>query len=154
MRYTFTALEQRTLQIAKSFVGVREATGQNDGPVVSRFQRFVANGASWLLGKAWCVCFVVYCVKRAAADRGLRSRLPLTASSSALYKWLKAQGLLLKEPRPGCIGFLRGGETGHRHTFLVHDVEDGVLVTVEGNLRNGVRWNRRPISGCDFGRIV
>lgn len=154
MRYVFTALEQRTLQIAKGFVGTREATGRNDGPVVSVFQRFVANGARWLLGKAWCVCFVLYCVKRAARDRKLRSRLPLTASSSALYNWLKREGLLITHPRPGCIGFLRGGPTGHRHTFLVHAVEDLTLVTVEGNLRNGVRWNRRPWAECDFGRIT
>lgn len=154
MGHGFTSLEQRTLPIAKSFVGVREATGRNDGPVVSRFQRFVANGASWLLGQAWCVCFVVYCVKVAARDRGLRSRLPLTASSSALYRWFKGQGLLLSSPRPGCVGMVRGGATGHRHTFLVHDVQDGVLITVEGNLRNGVRWNRRPSEGCDFGRIT
>jgi hypothetical protein len=154
MKHMFTALEQRTLQIAKGFVGAREASGRNDGPIVSRFQRFVANGASWLLGKAWCVCFVLYCVKAAAWDRKLRSRLPLTASSSVLYQWFKREGLLLPRPIPGCIGMLRGGETGHRHTFLVHDVEDLVLVTVEGNLRNGVRWNRRPISGCDFGAII
>lgn len=149
----FTPLERRTLQIAKSFIGAREATGRNDGPVVSRFQRFVAGGAAWLLGKAWCVCFVVYCVKSAAKSIGVPSRLPMTASSSQLFVWYKRNGLLLKGPKAGCVGMLRGGPTGHQHTFLVHAVQDGVLVTVEGNYRNRVMWNRRPVEGCDFGPI-
>jgi len=150
----FSPLEQRALQVAKSFIGTKEATGRNDGPVVSRFQRFVAGGASWLLGKAWCVCFVVYCVKMASRALAIKSRLPLTASTSQLYRWYKRHGLLLTGPKPGCIGMLRGGPTGHRHTFLVHEVEEGVLITVEGNWRNRVCWNKRPAAGSDFGPIL
>lgn len=149
----FSALEQKTLQVAKGFLGVREATGHNDGTQVNAFQRYVARGAAWLLGQPWCVCFVIYCVKKAAGALGVTSRLPLTASSSELYRWYLAHGLLLAKPKPGCVGLVRGGKTGHEHAFLVHDVDGETLVTVEGNWGDAVRWNRRRVEGCDFGVI-
>ena len=93
-------------------------------------------------------------MKTAAKALGIKSRLPMTASTSQLYRWYKRNGLLLREPKAGCVGMLRGGATGHRHTFLVPAVEDGLMVTVEGNWRNRVMWNRRPVEGCDFGPLL
>lgn len=50
-----TPLAQKTLQIAKTKVGQREATGRNDGPFVRLLQRWAAKGGTWLdNGKTKC----------------------------------------------------------------------------------------------------
>lgn len=163
MSVPFTALEQRTLQIAKSLVGKREATGRNDGWIARLTQRAVDPVLAWLEGQPWCVCFVVYCVHTAADQLGLRAKLPRYASSSLLYAWYRERGLLMKSPLPGCVGMVRVGRaTGsdgstrgksHTHTFLVHEVRGGMVIGVDGNLGNAVGWSRRPAADCDFGPI-
>jgi hypothetical protein len=161
-----TALQQRTLQVAKRLVGKREATGRNDGWIARLTQRAVDPLLTWLENQPWCVCFVVYCVHTAAGELGVRSILPKLASSSLLYSWAKRNGKLLAKPVSGCIGLVRRGGSGdhdgrgnagksHIHTFFVHTVlPDGTLITVEGNFRNAVCWNRRRAPyGCDFVEI-
>jgi hypothetical protein len=148
-----TPLEQRALQIAKRLIGQREATGHNDGWLPRLVQRFVAKGAAWLDRQPWCCCFALYCVKTAAKDLGLVSVLPLTASTSQLYHWYRDKGGLLTHPKPGCIGMVKGGPTGHHHTFLVHDVQGGYVIGVDGNWRNAVTWTKRRIVDCDYGPI-
>lgn len=152
------ALQQRALQVAKRYIGVKETTGRNDGPVVRMFQRYVAKGYAWLDSQPWCVCYVTYCVHAAAKELGVKPAMPYEASSSRLYAWAKKNGRLLKAPRNGCIGLVRRGGRGdqdgratggssHIHCFLVHTVEpDGRLVTLEGNYRNSVGWGKRKAS--------
>lgn len=156
-----TPLQRRSLQIAKRHVGEREATGRNDGAAVRFWQRLVAKGATWLDNQPWCVCFATGVVYLAGKELGISPALPLNASSSSLYAWAKREGQLLPGPVEGCIGVVRapkGGSAGgksHTHTFLVHTVQpEGVLVTVEGNFRNSVGWNRRRAPfGCDWVEI-
>lgn len=149
----FTALAQRSLQIAKSKLGEKEATGRNDGAFPRLVQRYIAKGAAWLDNQPWCVCFAVWCVHLAAKDIGKVSTLPYTASSSSLYRWYKKNGLLLDHPVPGCVGMVKGGRTGHQHTFLVHDVRNGEVIGVDGNYKNAVSWSKRPVGACDYGPI-
>lgn len=159
----YSPLAKRTLQVAKHYVGVKEWSGKNDGPVVRMFQRFIDPALRYLENAPWCVCFALFCVHTAARDLKTASRLPKTASSSTLYRWFEQQGLLIKEPVPGCVGMVRGGRTGHSHTFLVHEVVCGQgasegravsVIGVDGNFRNAVGWSRRPVGSCDYGRIV
>lgn len=158
-----TPLEQRSLQVAKRHVGEREASGRNDGAAVRFWQRLVAKGATWLDNQPWCVCFATGVVYLAGKELGMKPKLPLNASSSSLYAWAKREGQLLPKPVDGCIGVVRRGGQGdqdgaayagksHTHTFVVHTVEaNGTLVTVEGNFRNAVCWNRRRAPyGCDW----
>jgi hypothetical protein len=151
-------LQQRALQVAKRYLGQHEATGHNDGALPRLAQRFIANGAAWLDRQPWCACFAVFCVHTAAREIGLTSALPKTASSSALYRWFRDHGRLLDQPVPGCVGLVKGGPTGHQHTFLVHDVRheaDGLMVVigVDGNYKNAVSWSKRPASACHYGPI-
>lgn len=149
-----TPLRQWALRVAKRYVGQREATGRNDGPLPRLVQRYIAKGAAWLDGQPWCVCWAIYCVDTAAKELGQRSRLPRTASSSSLYTWFQQNGLLLASPEPGCIGMVIGGPTGHSHTFLVHDIQTPYVIGVDGNYRNAVGWSKRLIAECDYGPIV
>lgn len=164
MSVPFTPLEQRTLQIAKSLVGKREASGRNDGWIVRLVHRAIDPTLAWLEGQPWCVSFVVYCIHRAGDELSEVVRLPKTASSSSLYQWYGQRGLLMRSPLPGCVGMVRAGRaTGsdgssrgksHTHTFLVHDVDGSYVIGVDGNYRNAVGWSRRPSAHCDFGPIV
>lgn len=155
----FTPLAQRTLQVAKRYVGLQEATGRNDGEQIRFWQRWGANGKAWLDGQPWCACFATWCVHRAHNELRREGQVlqplltPKNASSSSLYRWYKRSGKLLAKPKTGCVGLVKGGPTGHSHTFLVHDVQGGEVVGVDGNYRNGVRWSRRPASDCDYGEI-
>lgn len=173
MSFSLTTWEQRTLQFAKDKLGQREATGHNDGKLPHLVQRFIAAGAAWLDNQPWCACFAIWCIYQAAGALKLKPSIPKTASSSALYAWYRhVWHGLLEQPHPGCVGMVRGGRTGHRHTFLVHDVEDRLgrsvlrgtldpaavgpacfVVGVDGNLKNAVGWSRRPVSACDYGPI-
>lgn len=157
-----TPLRQRTLQVAKRFVGASENIGPNRGTVIERFQLFIGR---WMIAQPWCVAFSVYCVYRAANELKMGTDLLKTASSSALYTWAKRHGRLLTKPEAGCILLVRAGGAGdsdgradhgksHIHCGLVHTVEaDGTLVTIEGNFGNKVKWNRRRATGLDFVRI-
>lgn len=149
------ALQQRSLQVAKRFVGQREATGRNDGRLPRLVQRWVAAGARWLDGQPWCACFATYCVHTAARELGVKVRMPASASSSALYRWFVANGARMTVPVAGCVGLIRGGRTGHEHTFLVHAVNlrAGSVVGVDGNWKNAVSWTHHRIEDCDFGVI-
>jgi hypothetical protein len=141
------------LQVAKRFVGVREEGGANRGPWVEKFLAFVGLAR----GNPWCASWAVYCCHLAAKELGQSCSVPKTGSTSAIARWAKKTGNLLDGPEPGCLALVRGNAygTGYVHTALVHDVlPDGLLLTVEGNWLNSVRWNRRKAAGCDFARIV
>lgn len=158
-------LQQKTLQIAKGKLGQREATGRNDGAFMRLLQRWAAKGYAWLDNQPWCVMFATWCIHEACRALGRASRIPERASSSRLFAWYRREGLLLARPIPGCVGMVRagrrtgsdgGGRAGwltHSHTFLVHDVRNGMVVGVDGNYRNAVGWSKRPVGDCDYGRI-
>lgn len=162
----YTRLEQQTLRVAKQCLGYREETGRNDGWFPRLVQRWVARGATWLDNQPWCIMFVTWAVHRAASQIGVTPVIPRNASSSSLYAWAKKHQKLLPVPKPGCIGLVRRGGQGdqdggsnagktHIHGFFVHSVTaSGELVTVEGNFRNSVCWNkrRRPYN-CDWMEI-
>lgn len=148
-----TPLQQRTLQVAKRHLGVKEEGGPNRGPVVEKILQFVHLAK----GNPWCVASAVYFAHTAAKELGVTCHLPKTGSTSALYRWARESGNLLATPSPGCLVLVEGNAygTGFVHTALCHDVEPGgVLLCVEGNLANRVKWNRRPAVGCKFARIV
>ena len=179
--FELSPLQRRALIVAKRHVGTREATGRNDGPLPLLVQRWVAKGAAWLDRQPWCACYATWAVHRAANE--LRAageevegpRIPPNASSSSLFRWFRAQQLLTPA-RPGTVGLVKGGPTGHRHTFLVHDVvrpagaralsmlsgslapadvrPTDLVIGVDGNYRNAVQWSKRRVSECDFGAIV
>lgn len=157
-----TPLQQRTLQVAKRFVGVRENLGPNRGTVVQKFQLWYGR---WMVGQPWCVAFAVYCCDVAAKELGVPNPLLKTASSSALFAWAVKHGRRQPEPAAGDIFVVRSGGLGdsdgrnnagktHIHTGLVHTVEpNGTLTTIEGNFGNAVKWNKRNQRGLDFIRI-
>jgi hypothetical protein len=148
------ALAAKALDVAKRYLGVKEATGHNDGKVVNMFQEFVGGKAEH--GAAWCAAFRSYCDHVAAEELKITLKLPKTDSSTELFHWAKSHGYLLPGPLPGCIGLLKGsgGTPGkdHCHTFKVISVDQqaGVVHSIDGNESNMVRLSAHAIDRCDW----
>ena len=114
--------------IYMSQVGVRELTGNNDGPDVLKYQK----AAGLTSGYSWCACFVLWCFKQADI------KTPITAWSPTCHNKnniVMMNGTYRKELRRGDVFTLyfpkmkRIGHTGFvRRKFGSNSVE-----TVEGN---------------------
>lgn len=151
-------LSTLTVRLALSFIGEKEATGQNDGPFVEMLQSWMDEGEGWMKGQPWCATFASWVIARAGLDLGVSPRVPKSASTTDLFNWFKAKGLLLASPTENCIGMLRGdgGTPGknHHHTFLVEKVVGATVHGIDGNWQNSVCRTVHNISECDFGPIV
>lgn len=139
-----TELATRVLQIARREIGVLEQPlGTNRGPRVDEYIR--AAGLNPAAGSfAWCVCFIFFCYKEAAAALGRPN--PMIRTAGVLDLWNKAgqQGaprvtnLKAKNNpslvRPGQIFVIDTPPAGGGgHAGLVEQVIGGKLVTIEGN---------------------
>lgn len=67
----FATLQERSLYIARDFIGIEEIGGDNLGPAVEFFQKLGEIGP----GKPWCAAFVNACAEIAAAMKNLISPL-------------------------------------------------------------------------------
>lgn len=72
-----TELRKELLEIAESQVGVRELTGNNDGPEIKEYLKSVGLKE----GYPWCVAFVVWCHLQISYD----FPIPNTAWSPSLF---------------------------------------------------------------------
>ncbi|MES4793097.1 MAG: CHAP domain-containing protein, partial [Chloroflexota bacterium] len=116
--------------VACSQVGVREhPPGSNRGPEVEKYLAAVGCNP----GDPWCMAFVYWCYRQAAAKIGKENPLTPSGSCSAIYRWAKREGKLASRPTPGDVFLVKGGKTGHCHTGIVVGVDGGFVQTVEGN---------------------
>ena len=124
----------QALANATGEIGVREATGRNDGAAVAKYRGGVDNGA------AWCASFVSWCYKGndifgyQAAVSGIRDE----ADAKGLYSKVNDY-----TPKPGDVMIQKNGCS---HTGIVESVDpDGTVHTIEGNAGNSVkRCTYRP----------
>jgi hypothetical protein len=143
------ATDQRTCVVmnAAADVGVREASGHNDGPEVERYLAHVGLGA----GHPWCAAFVSYELS-ACGVRNPRSAWSPAFASVADQVWTPRKAS--RSPRPGdvfSIYFARLGRVGH--VGLVSSLDGGYINTIEGNTSapgsrdgDGVYARRRQLS--------
>ncbi len=108
------------LTIAQSQVGVREATGHNDGQAVERYLRYTGNKK----GEPWCAAFVSWVFARAGYPQ------PKTAWSPAL---LPKQRLLNKATPAAVFGIYFKDKGRIAHAGLVEKQKDHWIYTIEGN---------------------
>lgn len=139
-------LTAEALKVAASQIGVMEQPpGSNRGPEVDRYLRAV--GLDPTEGSfPWCAAFVFSCFNEAA--RALGRKNPVVRTAGVLDHWTQAgaRGIArisagkahMHEAlvTPGLIFVIdTGGGTGH--TGLVERVDNGKLVTIEGNTNDG-----------------
>lgn len=129
-------LATRAVQIAETQVGIREATGKNDGLEVEAYLKTVG----LTKGYSYCMAFVVWCFEQAAASLGVKSPLIRTGGVLDQYNRTGCAKILVSQvggafiPMPGDIFIINLGN-GHGHTGLVRpgDAGTGHFNTVEAN---------------------
>lgn len=151
-------LAEETLKFARTKLGEKEATGNNDGPFVVMLDRWLDQGAGWMERQPWCATFATWCIYHAAVKIGATPMIPKLGSSSSIYSWLEKNGLLLAKPYPNCIGLIKdtreSSNKTHHHTFLVEGIDGDFVRGIDGNWKNAVSETRHAVKDCDFGLII
>ncbi len=121
-------LSARAIEIAKTQLNVREATGRNDGAAVESYLRSVNLGK----GYAWCAAFVYWCFNQAAKDLNVPN--PLAATAGVMHHWnnVAAKYKVVSQPKAGDIFIMDFGK-GKGHTGIVTEVKGNKIYTIEGN---------------------
>jgi hypothetical protein len=147
---------QEVVKLANQYVGLKETTGNNDGPI-----EIFTGGRK----EPWCAHFSVHLYRSVGlAIPGdvvpdVKTGNPL-ASVSFLERVFKEHDWFYREPKPGDIIFFftRGlSDSGPgRHCGIVESVSKDLVYTIEGNLSNKVgkmtyKLDNPRISG--YGRL-
>ncbi|WP_257668139.1 CHAP domain-containing protein [Parapedobacter tibetensis] len=139
-------------EIYTAEVGVREATGNNDGPRIAEYLRYCGLGE----GYEWCAAFVSWCHGQAGYPE------PRNAWAAALFPaghmvWTRASegtGDAARNTRASSNAIPRQGDVFSiystskeriAHCGFVDGWDGKFCLTVEGNVDNAVVGKRRPI---------
>ncbi|RYD87846.1 MAG: CHAP domain-containing protein [Sphingobacteriales bacterium] len=120
-------------------LGVREATGHNDGQRVGQYLAY----CSLRQGRQWCAAFVSWCYGRIGRAAPHNPWAPaLVPDGRLVYKQGKA---LTRQPMPGDVfGIYHAGMRRVAHVGFVDSWEQRYALTVEGNSHDAVERRRRP----------
>lgn len=150
-------LTQAALEIARSYVGVRETGGNNRGPEVEAWLRQVGLGP----GLPWCMAFAWCCVDDAFKRLGLPN--PIRPTGSVVRMWLRLpESCKLPEPVTGCWAFHQDADNpAIGHVGFVDALAPGGTFSIEGNTNaegsrtGGGVWrhtpSRRPLGYWNLG---
>jgi len=123
----------KLIDIAISQVGVKEETGNNDGPEVEAYLDSVGLSK----GNPWCAAFLFWLHSEAGIDAPKSGWSP---------DWVKANRVQPKDVQPGDVFSLWSSKHNrYRHVGIVVEVDGNYIKTIEGNSGNGVTEHRRPI---------
>lgn len=155
-------LREKTLEIARSYLGTSEQGGNNRGEQVEEFLR----AAKCRPGDPWCAAFVNWCAEKGAQAHNVISPLesvPLQGYVQSYFAWAREHGYVVtvEQALPGdlfCLYYGNLGRYGHIGFVESVDTKRGVFKTVEGNSnsagtresfggRDGVVSNTRKLTG-------
>ena len=132
-------LSEEVIRIAQGEIGVSEdPPGSNKGPRVEEYLRAVDLGP----GYAWCCAFVFWCFMMACLK--LNRPNPFLKTAGCMQLWKKSGGVIIKLKEalanpallePGLVFIISRGD-GKGHTGIVTGVQDGYILTIEGNTNN------------------
>lgn len=142
--YSTVNAQPTHLDAAECFVGVKEATGNNDGKEVEMFLKSVGRKK----GDAWCAAFVSYCLSVAnVGDPKIRSGLARDFKRSK--NLINANDVLrgIKKVEPGSIVGWEKQNTIFGHLGFVMDWRTQYGTTIEGNTSSGVQGSQSDGDG-------
>ena len=121
------------LHIAATQVGVRESGGNNRGPMVDKFLAIVG-----LRGKAWCVSFIYWTLRRAGVPASALPKRWKAAGVRYWHDWAIENGRRKAEPKRGYLFYWLTRIDGPGHGGWVNAVvkdNDRMMGfrTIEGN---------------------
>ena len=125
----------RTLmvEVAKCLVGIREATGRNDGRLVELIQKTAGGMKGW----AWCMYFVQACIAYAELKTGLISSIAASGSCADVRNASKPEMKVKTIPLPGAVVIWRHAN-GSGHTGIVVAANQDYFYACEGNTTGGL----------------
>lgn len=131
----------RIRDIAQNELGVKEATGKNDGKRVEEYLRYTNLGK----GHQWCAAFVSWCYGQAGLTQPRNPWSPALFPNAHTY-WKQGK-FANSQIRKVAVSDIFGiyGVSAHRinHVGLVKEIQSKYLITVEGNSNNRVESRRR-----------
>lgn len=120
-------------EAAKVCVGIREKTGNNDGPMVELIQETIGTHEN----ESWCMAFVQSMIGYAEVKTGKKS--PLYASEGCLDVWSQTpiEQRVKFNPLPGAIVVWQRQNKWNGHTGIVLACDEKIFQAVEGNTTAG-----------------
>lgn len=133
----------RVIAIAAAEIGVREATGKNDGPRVEEYLRYTHLGS----GHEWCAAFVSWCYGQAGFPQPRNPWSPALFPNARVY-W--KHGGFVKSGKnrievADVFGIYAVAASRINHVGLVRDIAGEYVVSIEGNSSNRVEVRRRHV---------
>lgn len=145
-------IRQQLQALYTAEIGVKEATGRNDGKRVSEYLAYVGLGP----GHEWCAAFVCYNLGKANIDNPKNPWSPALFPNSKVV-WIQEELAVQKgkgnrenvkarsPPKTGSVFGLYFAEKKRiAHVGFVDKWEGNWCITVEGNVDNRVLRKRRP----------
>ena len=133
-------IRERIVSIAVQEVGVREATGSNDGKRVEEYLSYVGLGK----GYAWCAAFASWCYGRAGLVAPRNAWSPALFPIARRYKNEQVQRSAVRQADLFAIYSQSLGRINH--VGIVRKKERNWIITVEGNSSDCVLTKRRPLA--------
>jgi hypothetical protein len=133
------------IEAAKACVGIKELTGNNDGPMVELIQRTVDGSADH---EPWCMAFVQTMIGYAEFKTSRRSLLLATEHCLTFFRDTKKRlpDQMVKDiPLAGAIVIWKHGKTDNGHTEIVLDCDANIFHCVGGNT-TGVIDPTKPVN--------
>jgi hypothetical protein len=133
-------LRERIVEIARHEIGVREATGNNDGERVEEYLACTSLGK----GHAWCAAFVSWCYGKAGLSAPRNAWSPALFPNARRYTREQIQDGAIRRADLFAIYNQKLGRIDH--VGIVQKMERSWILTVEGNVENQVLSKRRPLT--------
>ncbi|PUV21840.1 peptidoglycan-binding protein [Sphingobacterium athyrii] len=121
-------------------MAVKEATGNNDGPRVEEYLAYTGFGK----GHAWCAAFVSWCYGKAGLPAPRNAWSPALFPLARRYTKEQIQGGVIRRADLFAIYNQKLGRIDH--VGIVQKMERNWILTVEGNVNNGVLSKRRSLA--------
>ena len=138
--YSGSGIRERIINIAVQEIGVREATGNNDGRRIEEYLAYTGLGK----GYAWCAAFVSWCYGQAGLAAPRNAWIPALFPLARRYT---AQQINQGTVRQADLFAIYSSSFQRiNHVGIVRKKEGSWILTVEGNVDNRVLCKRRPIA--------
>ena len=137
-------LRQTIINIASAELGIREASGKNDGLRVEEYLRYTGLGK----GYEWCAAFVSWVYGQAGFSAPRNPWSPALFPKAKTY-WNQGKFVNLRirdsVSKADVFGIYGTAVKRINHVGLVKDLSRDYLLTVEGNSNNRVESRRRHL---------
>lgn len=118
------------VEAAKACIGIKELTGDNDGPLIELIQKTVGNKAH---NEPYCMSFVQTILAYTELKTGIKSNLFATEHCMTLWRKTPEEMFVKRNPLPGALIMWNKENTDSGHTGIVISSNEHFAMCVEAN---------------------